>query len=135
MGGGGAEWEGYDKCARFAVAGGLTAEVEMTLNSSPVTVTAAAFYQKLRATVGQLHCNSGFWGGVVPGNEKEIGSLIDRGLLGFRAFLTHSGIDEFPNVTETDLSKVMPVIARRGRPLLMHCELECFRRAAAVVGS
>ncbi|HEX9510956.1 MAG TPA: allantoinase AllB [Puia sp.] len=128
------DWEGYDTATRSALAGGLTTLVDMPLNSSPVTVTAAAFDQKLRATVGQLHCNSGFWGGVVPGNEKEIGSLIDRGVLGFKAFLTHSGIDEFPNVTETDLRKVMPVIARRGLPLLVHCELESGRGDAAGVG-
>ncbi|MEI9912380.1 MAG: hypothetical protein WDO71_23645 [Bacteroidota bacterium] len=42
---------------------------------------------------------------------------------GFKAFLTHSGIDEFPNVTEEDLRKVMPIIAKYGLPLLVHCEL------------
>src|SRR5258708_727011 len=86
------DWEGYDTATRSALAGGLTTLVDMPLNSSPVTVTAAAFDQKLRATVGQLHCNSGFWGGGGPGNEKEMGSLIDRGVLGLKAFLTHLGI-------------------------------------------
>ena len=73
--------------------------------------------------MGQLHTNCGFWGGVVPGNEKEIEPLIEKGVLGFKAFLTHSGIDEFPNVTEEDLRKAMPVIAKHGLPLLVHCEL------------
>ena len=118
------DWEGFETATRSALAGGITTLVDMPLNSSPVTTTAAAFDQKLAATAGQLHCNVGFWGGVVPGNEKEIGSLIDRGVLGFKAFLTHSGIDEFPNVTEADLRKVMPAIARSGLPLLVHCELE-----------
>ena len=118
------DWEGFETATRSALAGGITTLVDMPLNSSPVTTTAAAFDQKLAATAGQLYCNVGFWGGVVPGNEKEIGSLIDRGVLGFKAFLTHSGIDEFPNVTEADLRKVMPAIARSGLPLLVHCELE-----------
>ncbi|MFI5132041.1 MAG: allantoinase AllB, partial [Chitinophagales bacterium] len=74
-------------------------------------------------TVGLLHTNCGFWGGVIPGNEKQIKPLIDKGVLGFKAFLTHSGIDEFPNVTEDDLRKVMPTIAKHGLPLLVHCEL------------
>ena len=43
--------------------------------------------------------------------------------MGFKAFLTHSGIDEFPNVTEADLRKAMPIIARHGLPLLVHCEI------------
>jgi allantoinase len=101
----------------------------MPLNSSPVTTTADAIDQKLAAAAGQLHCNCGFWGGVVPGNEKGIGALTRRGVLGFKAFLTHSGIDEFPNVTEADLRKVLPAIAASGLPLLVHCELENGSRA------
>ena len=105
------DWEGFDTAGRAAIAGGLTMLVEMPLNASPVTTTVEAFDKKLASTVGQLHCDCGFWGGVVPGNEGEIEGLIDKGVLGFKAFLTHSGIDEFPNVTEEDLRKVMPVIA------------------------
>lgn len=118
------DWEGFDTAGRAAIAGGLTMLVDMPLNASPVTTTAAAFDEKLAATAGKLHCDCGFWGGVVPGNEGEIEALIGRGVLGFKAFLTHSGIDEFPNVTEADLRKVMPVIASSGLPLLVHCELE-----------
>lgn len=118
------DWEGFDTATRSALSGGLTTLVDMPLNSSPVTTTVAALDKKLLAAAGQLHCNCGFWGGVVPGNEREIEPLIDRGVLGFKAFLTHSGIDEFPNVTEEDLRKVMPIIARYGLPLLVHCELE-----------
>jgi allantoinase len=98
--------------------------VDMPLNSSPVTTTAAAFDSKRNAAEGQLYCDCGFWGGVVPGNERDIEPLIARGVLGFKAFLTHSGIDDFPNVTEADLRKVMPIIAAHGLPLLVHCELE-----------
>jgi len=118
------DWEGFHTACRAAIAGGITMLVEMPLNASPVTTTVEALDTKLAATVGQLHCDCGFWGGVVPGNEGEIKGLIDRGVLGFKAFLTHSGIDEFPNVTEGDLRKVMPVIAESGLPLLVHCELE-----------
>jgi allantoinase len=49
--------------------------------------------------------------------------LIEKGILGFKAFLTHSGVDEFPNVTEEDLRKVMPIIAKHDLPLLVHCEI------------
>jgi allantoinase len=117
------DWEGFDTATRAAIAGGITALVEMPLNASPVTTTAKAFDEKIKATKGKLHTNCGFWGGVIPGNEKEIEPLIKRGVLGFKAFLTHSGIDEFPNVTEDDLRKVIPVIAKHGLPLLVHCEL------------
>jgi len=126
------EWEGFDTATKSAIAGGITTLVDMPLNSSPVTTTVKAFEEKIKATgtglTGtvrpKLHCNCGFWGGIIPGNEKEIEPLIEKGVLGFKAFLVHSGIDEFPNVAEEDLRKAMPIIARHGLPLLAHCELQ-----------
>jgi len=117
-------WEGFDTVTRSAIAGGITTLVDMPLNSSPVTTTVDSLEKKRNATQNKLHVNCGFWGGVVPGNENEIEPLIEKGVLGFKAFLTHSGIDEFPNVTEADLRKAMPIIARHKLPLLVHCELE-----------
>ncbi|GAB4036540.1 allantoinase AllB [Spirosoma gilvum] len=117
------DWEGFDTATRAAIAGGLTSLVDMPLNSSPVTTSVEAFEQKLAALSGKLHTNCGFWGGLVPGNTADVEPLIEKGILGFKAFLTHSGIDDFPNVTEADLRKAMPIIARHGLPLLMHCEL------------
>ncbi len=117
------DWEGFDTATKAAIAGGITTLVDMPLNASPVTTTVQAFEEKLLSTKNKLHTNVGFWGGLVPGNEHEIEPLIDKGVLGFKAFLTHSGIDEFPNVTEDDLRKAMPIIAKHGLPLLVHCEL------------
>ncbi len=117
------DWEGFDTATKAALAGGITSLVEMPLNASPVTTTVKAFEEKLKATERKLHTNCGFWGGIIPGNEKEIEPLIEKGVLGFKAFLTHSGIDEFPNVTEEDLRKAMPIIAKHNLPLLVHCEL------------
>ncbi|MBO9204993.1 MULTISPECIES: allantoinase AllB [Niastella] len=117
------DWEGFATATRSAAAGGITTLVDMPLNSSPVTTTGDAFDQKLAAAKEQLQVNCGFWGGVVPGNLTEIEKLIDKGVLGFKTFLTHSGIDEFPNSTEPYLHQVMPIIARYGLPLLVHCEL------------
>ncbi|GGF08925.1 allantoinase [Hymenobacter cavernae] len=117
------EWEGFNTATRAALAGGVTTLVDMPLNSAPVTTSVANLEQKLAATKGQLHTDCGFWGGIVPGNAGAVEGLIARGVLGFKAFLTHSGIDDFPNATEQDLRQVMPILARHGLPLLVHCEL------------
>jgi allantoinase len=117
------DWEGFDTATKAAIAGGVTTLIDMPLNSSPVTTSVEAFERKLNALDQKLHTNCGFWGGIVPGNETGIEKLIDKGVLGFKAFLTHSGIDEFPNVTEADLNKAMPIIAKYDLPLLVHCEL------------
>ena len=126
------EWEGFDTATRAAIAGGITTLVDMPLNASPVTTTVKAFEEKIAAAKQNLHTNTGFWGGFIPGNEGEIEPLIKKGVLGFKAFLTHSGIDEFPNVTETGLRKAMPLIAKHGLPLLVHCELtDSLQRSSA----
>lgn len=117
------DWEGFDTATKAAIAGGVTTLIDMPLNSSPVTTTAIAFDEKIKATKGKLHSNVGLWGGVVPGNQNEILPLIQKGVLGFKAFLTHSGIEDFPNATEEDLRKAMPLIAKHKLPLLVHCEL------------
>ena len=117
------DWEGFETGTCAALAGGVTTLVDMPLNSDPVTTNAAALAQKLAAARKNLYVNCGFWGGIVPGNDCEIEALADAGVLGFKAFLTHSGIDDFPNVTEADLHKAMPLIAKLNLPLLVHCEL------------
>ncbi|MEP6746170.1 MAG: allantoinase AllB [Bacteroidota bacterium] len=124
-------WEGFDTATRAAIAGGVTTLVDMPLNASPVTTTGQALHQKISAAKENLHTNCGFWGGVVPGNENEIDGLIENGVLGFKAFLTHSGIDEFPNVTEADLRQAMPIIAKHNLPLLVHCELSDNKKYSA----
>lgn len=115
-------WEGFDTATQAAAAGGTTTIIDMPLNASPVTTSGEAFRQKLEATDGKMHTNVGFYAGLVPGNAHELPALMEMGVVGVKCFLTHSGIDEFPNVTEADLEEAMPIIARYGIPLLAHCE-------------
>ena len=118
------EWEGFDTATRAAAAGGVTSLIEMPLNAAPVTTTIAAFEQKIAATQGKLHVNCGFYGGLVPNNYADLPDLMRTGVFGIKCFLIHSGIDEFPNVSEADLKKAMPLIAASGLPLLVHAELD-----------
>ena len=118
------EWEGYETATRAAAAGGVTTIVDMPLNSIPPTTTLAGFEEKLTAARGQCTVDVSFWGGVVPGNTAELAPLIERGVRGFKCFLIHSGVDEFPHVTEADLAEAMPEIARLGTVLLVHAETQ-----------
>ena len=117
------EWEGFDTGTHAAAAGGITTIIDMPLNASPVTTTAKAFAEKLESTANKLHVNVGFYGGLVPGNTDELDGLMNAGVLGIKCFLTHSGIDEFPNVKRKDLEEAMPVIAKYKLPILAHCEI------------
>ena len=131
------EWEGYATATKAAAAGGVTTIVDMPLNSIPPTTTLAGFEEKLAAAEGKCSVDVAFWGGVVPGNTAELEQLIERGVLGFKCFLIHSGVDEFPHVTESDLRVAMPEIARLGSVLLVHAEVAGPIDAAALslVGS
>jgi allantoinase len=117
------EWEGFATATNAAAAGGITTLVDMPLNSSPVTTSVAALEEKKIASEGKLRVDCGFYGGIVPGNAPEILPLARAGVMGFKAFLVHSGIDDFPNATEVDLRAAMPLIAEAGLPLLVHAEL------------
>jgi allantoinase len=119
------EWEGFASATRAAAAGGVTTLVDMPLNSLPVTTTPDALRQKQAAATGQLWVDCGFYGGVVPGNACQIEPLLAAGVLGLKAFLCPSGIDEFPNASPQDLAAALPLLSRAGVPLLVHAELVC----------
>lgn len=117
------EWEGFETATQAAAAGGSTTIIDMPLNANPVTTTVEAFNKKLAVTENKLNVNVGFYAGLIPGNAKHLEALIEAGVVGVKCFLTHSGIDEFPNVSEQDLDEAMPILAKHNIPLLVHCEL------------
>jgi allantoinase len=117
------EWEGFATATQAAAAGGVTTVVDMPLNSSPTTTTVAALENKRGAALGKCWVDVGFYGGLIPGNADSIGALLAAGVLGIKAFLSPSGLDEFPNVTLADLQAAAPALVRFDRPLLVHAEL------------
>ena len=118
------EWEGFETATKAALAGGITTIVDMPLNCIPVTTSPDAFKTKLASITNRLYVDCAFWGGVVPGNTRLLDKMIDQGVVGFKCFLIHSGIDDFPNVEKMDLDAAIPILAKRGVPLLVHAELE-----------
>ncbi len=117
------DWEGFETATKAAAAGGITTVIDMPLNASPVTTNLAALEVKLHSTENKLFANVGFYGGLIPGNIDRLEELILAGVSGIKCFLAPSGIDEFPNVAEADISEAMPIIAKYRLPLLAHCEL------------
>ena len=117
------EWEGFATATRAAAAGGVTTLVDMPLNSIPPTTTAEGLRAKVAAAGDQCSVDLGFWAGVIPGNTGELSMLFAMGAVGFKCFLVHSGVDEFPNVTEENLREAMPELTRLGALLIVHAEL------------
>ncbi|GAC1433973.1 MAG: allantoinase AllB [Thermoanaerobaculia bacterium] len=117
------EWEGFITATRAAAAGGITTIVDMPLNSIPATTTVGALKIKAEAMQGKLRVDVGLWGGVIPGNIGELRPMLQAGALGFKCFLVHSGVDEFPDVDEQQLRAAAHELALTGAPLLVHAEL------------
>jgi len=116
------EWEGFATATRAAAAGGTTTIVDMPLNSIPPTVSRDALAEKRAATPGNLSVDVAFWGGLIPGSEHEIGSMVEDGVCGFKAFLVDSGVPEFPPMTIDRLARALPAIGELGVPVLVHAE-------------
>ncbi|MGW4797154.1 allantoinase AllB [Nonomuraea sp. NPDC004297] len=115
-------WEGFDSATRAAAAGGVTTIADMPLNSLPPTVSTEALDAKLRAAGGRCHVDVGFWGGAVPGNVKDLAPLHERGVLGFKCFMSPSGVAEFPPLAEAELRAALEEIAGFGGLMIVHAE-------------
>ncbi|MBL7261906.1 allantoinase AllB [Paractinoplanes lichenicola] len=114
------EWEGFASATRAAAAGGVTAIIDMPLNSLPPTVDVAALRVKQAAAEGQTFVDVGFWGGAIPGNSASLPALHDAGVFGFKAFLADSGVPEFPPLSAPQLAAAM--IAVRNVLFVVHAE-------------
>ena len=116
------EWEGFASATRAAAAGGVTTILDMPLNSIPPTVDVAALDVKRTSAQGQCFVDVGFWGGAVPGNLGELTALHAAGVFGFKCFLVHSGVDEFPPLRPEDLEDHLRVLRTVDGLLIVHAE-------------
>ncbi|WP_431893162.1 allantoinase AllB [Nonomuraea sp. bgisy101] len=115
-------WEGFASATRAAAAGGVTTIVDMPLNSLPPTVTAAALTAKQEAAAGQCYVDVGFWGGAIPGNLDDLRPLHERGVYGFKCFLSPSGVEEFPPLTPDEVRQALKAIAEFDGLMVVHAE-------------
>ena len=115
-------WEGFATATAAAALGGVTTLVDMPLNSIPPTVSTDALAEKKAAAQGQTYVDTGFWGGIVPGNTAELRPLWEAGVFGFKCFLLPSGVDEFPPVSIPQLREAMTEVASFDGLVIVHAE-------------
>ena len=118
------DWEGVGPGTTAMAAGGTTACLEMPLNAHPPTVDAEAFDRKRAAVEREARIDVGLWGGLVPGNVARLAELAERGVVGFKAFMCASGVDDFPRADDETLRAGMREAARLGLPVAVHAEDE-----------
>lgn len=118
----GTDWEGFASATAAACAGGITTVVDMPLDSDPVTTTVFALERKRAAAEKNCRVDTGFWGGIVPGNLTTFGDLAGAGVLGFKCFLSESGNPQFAPLDPDQLRAAMSVVAQLDSVLLVHAE-------------
>jgi len=117
-----ADWEGVAPATRAMAAGGTTAFFDMPLNAHPPTTDAASFDLKLAAAQLSSIVDFGLWGGLVPGNVEQLPELAERGVIGFKAFMSNSGINDFAAVDDLTLYEGMTCAAELGLMVAVHAE-------------
>ncbi|KAL3683365.1 hypothetical protein R1sor_001387 [Riccia sorocarpa] len=120
------DWEGFRTGTRAAAAGGVTTVIDMPLNSYPTTTTKEHLNLKREAAKGNISVDVGFWGGLVPENVANLTileELLNSGVLGLKSFMCPTGLNDFPMTTASDIQAALPLLAKYGRPMLVHAEV------------
>ena len=126
-----ADWEGIETGSRALAAGGGTLFFDMPLNAHPPTCDAASFDLKLAAAEKSSLADFAFWGGLVPGNLDHLEELAARGVIGFKAFMANSGIEDFSCVDDKTLRDGMKCAAKLGMLVAVHAESEALTKKLA----
>ena len=124
-------WEGLASGTAALAAGGATSFFDMPLNSHPPTLDAESFDLKLRAAQSSALVDFALWGGLVPDNIDRLDELAERGIIGFKAFMSNSGIDDFQAVDDLSLYEGMARAAKLGRIVAVHAENDAITSALA----
>ena len=117
-----AGWEGFATGTAALAAGGTTTAIDMPLNAIPPTVDGAAFAAKVTAARGVTRIDVALWGGLVPGPLERLDELADAGVVGFKAFMSASGVEEFAAADDLTLLEGMGRAAALGLPVAVHAE-------------
>ncbi len=116
------EWEGIATGSAALAAGGGTCFFDMPLNSAPPVLDGKRFDAKLAAAREKSLADFALWGGLTPGNLDRLEELAARGVIGFKAFMSGSGIGDFPRADDQTLRRGMTIARQLGLTVAVHAE-------------
>src|SRR5215210_1603757 len=126
-----AGWEGWATRSAACAVGGTTTVAEMPLNAHPPTLDGPSFDAKHKAAEASSRVDFALWGGLTPVNLERMEELAGRGVIGFKAFMSSSGIDDFPAADDATLFSGMQRAAAFGLPVAVHAENDALTSALA----
>jgi len=116
-------WEGYQTGSMAAAAGGVTTILEMPLNATPPTINRDLLNKKRQVVENKAIVDYGNWGGLVDDNLEDLPGLHDGGVIGFKAFMSNSGVD-FERVDDDVLYAGLKCAGVLGNLIGVHAENE-----------
>ena len=125
------DWEGIETGSRALAAGGGTMFFDMPLNAHPPTLDAESFQSKRAAAEKNSLTDFALWGGLVPQNVDRLEELAECGVIGFKAFMSNSGIEDFSRADDATLREGMKRAAALKLPVAVHAESETMTNALA----
>ena len=123
-----AHWEGFATGSAALAAGGGTLFFDMPLNSSPPVLDRESFLAKKTAAEASSLTDFALWGGLTPENLARLPDLAELGVVGFKAFMSESGMDDFTAADDLTLFEGMKMAAQLGLPVAVHAESEALTR-------
>ena len=117
-----ADWEGFAHGSRALAAGGVTSYLDMPLNAIPPVIDKTSFLAKWNLGKANSLVDFGLWGGLTPGNLDQMQELTDCGVIGFKAFMASSGVDDFPMADDGTLYEGMKRAAELEQIVAVHAE-------------
>jgi allantoinase len=123
------EWEGIATGSSALAAGGGTLYIDMPLNSSPPVLNKESFLAKKQAAEASSFTDFALWGGLTPNNLEHLEDLAELGVIGFKAFMSNSGIEDFKAADDLTLYRGMSKAAQLGLPVAVHAESEAITSA------
>lgn len=118
-----ADWEGLHSGSLALAAGGGAAFFDMPLNSSPPVTDGETFELKKAIALDKSHLDFALWGGLVPESLPHLTDMAQAGAIGFKAFMCHSGLDEYPAADTRTLRDGMKIAADLNLPVAVHAEI------------
>jgi allantoinase len=116
-------WEGYRTGSMAAAAGGVTCVLDMPLNATPPTITKELLEKKRRAVQDEPVVDYAQWGGLVNNNLDELEGMNAGGVVGFKAFMSSSGVD-FERLDDDLIYAGLMKMKELGNLIGMHAENE-----------
>ena len=117
------EWEGLETGSLALAAAGGTTFFDMPLNSTPPVVDAASLERKRLIAGEKSHLDFALWGGLTPDSLAHLEAMAEGGAIGFKAFMCHSGLDEYPLADAATLRRGMKIAAGLNLPVSVHAEI------------